>query len=293
MYSLGIDEAGRGPVFGPLVMAGVALTPNQERDLKKLGVTDSKLLSPPARERLYKEITRHPHEIIIVHPAEIDHAVQSTTTNLNWLEADTAVAIIKKLTKRLPITTVIVDSPTKNTNAFKKYLQTKLGNQDFTLLCENKADQRFTCVAAASILAKVTRDKKIRELTAKTGINLGSGYLTDPATQKTLQEQYNNPKLASIIRASWAPVKELRKPRQTTLAPTGPAGRSKKPDEKTFATLTRHGFSFENTKTPYETVRMKGPGVTLIKYTTGTLLLQGSKAAKEATRELLKKLNIR
>ena len=100
MVSLcGIDEAGRGPVIGPLVMAGVLIDESKLENLRNIGVKDSKLLSPLQRERLYDKIIEivDGYEITITHADEVDKAVNSETSNLNWLEADKSIQIITKL----------------------------------------------------------------------------------------------------------------------------------------------------------------------------------------------------
>ncbi|NJL44340.1 MAG: ribonuclease HII [Nitrosarchaeum sp.] len=252
MLTIGIDEAGRGPVMGPLVMAAVALTSTEEKNLKKQGVRDSKLLTPEERERLFTLITPHPHAIISVSPADIDAAVISSTTNLNWLEADTASQLIQELAQRCTIQKIIIDSPTRNTDAFRDYVQRKLGDTPYTLICKNKADFLHPVVGAASILAKVTRDREITKLHAKAGIAFGSGYLTDPLTQEALRMHHKSKKLRGILRESWAPVRDLRQGTQTTLL-TGS-------EEHLYAPLTAHGFTYLPATNPYETVRMKGPG---------------------------------
>ena len=119
MLILGIDEAGRGPVLGPLVMAGALLREEDVVSLKELGMKDSKLLSPEKREVLEKEI----HKIAvnftleIVEPLNIDAAIKSGL-NLNWLEGNMAVAIIN----RLKPDTAIIDCPSPNIQAYKEYL---------------------------------------------------------------------------------------------------------------------------------------------------------------------------
>jgi len=84
----GVEDAGRGPVIGPLVMAGVLIDEEKETELKRMGVKDSKALNPETREKLYKLILgiAEAHAIRILPPAEIDHALKTDNLNLNWLE---------------------------------------------------------------------------------------------------------------------------------------------------------------------------------------------------------------
>ena len=82
----GIDEAGKGPVLGPLVIAGVRATPKQTEKLKKLDVKDSKLLTAKKREELFDVISKIKHHIIVIPAKEIDDALFSQHLNLNKLE---------------------------------------------------------------------------------------------------------------------------------------------------------------------------------------------------------------
>ena len=93
----GIEEAGRGPVIGPMVMAGITI---KEKDIHKLDhIKESKLLTPTKRERLFDEIIKiaESYEIVILSAKEIDNALNSESLNLNWLEAETTSKIINKL----------------------------------------------------------------------------------------------------------------------------------------------------------------------------------------------------
>ena len=96
---LGVDESRRGPVIGPLVISGATIEEKDEIKLKKLGVKDSKLLTPKKREELYPKILEivKSYKIIEIWPAEIDAALESQELNLNWLEAHKTSQIINGL----------------------------------------------------------------------------------------------------------------------------------------------------------------------------------------------------
>lgn len=203
MLTCGIDEAGRGPVIGPLVICGVCADESAEESLKALKVRDSKLLTPKQREALFERIKKaaNKFEIIIVEPKEIDLAVLSKKKedNLNWLEARKSVEIINKLRPDH----AILDCPSTNTKAYNDYVNELLKTKS-RLLCEHKADAKYAVVAAASILAKVTRDRMIKELEKKYG-KIGSGYPSDPVTKEFLQKNFN--KHPEIFRHSWTTFK--------------------------------------------------------------------------------------
>ncbi|HHE36541.1 MAG TPA: ribonuclease HII [Candidatus Woesearchaeota archaeon] len=200
----GVEEAGRGPVIGPMVIAIAVINEEDEFKLKALGVKDSKLLTPSQRERLYNEIKDLcEYELIKVGPEEIDNAVNSKDTNLNWLEADKAVILINKLRPDK----VILDCPSTNLREYKKYIQSKLEYQP-KLVVEHKADVKYAIVGAASILAKVCRDKEIKKLKAKYKVDFGSGYPSDPLTVEFTKRYYDK---YPFFRQSWETWQKAKK----------------------------------------------------------------------------------
>jgi len=203
----GVEEAGRGPVIGPLVMCGVIINEEDELKLKAMGAKDSKLLTPKAREFLFDKIKNAvmDYKIIIVPPKEIDDAVEGKGgINLNWLEANKSAEIINLLKPNK----AILDCPSTNISAYSNYVQERV-DKKVVLVCAHHADVNFPVVSAASILAKVTRDAEIKKLKKKIGIDFGSGYPSDPTTKEFLKEHYMD--FPNIIRHSWAPYKNLIK----------------------------------------------------------------------------------
>ena len=97
-YVLGIDETGRGPLLGPLVIVGLIIRESETDKLVELGVKDSKMLTPLQRERIAKNLRSFvKYKVIKISPKEIDNAVEGDNTNLNWLEADNTIKIINVL----------------------------------------------------------------------------------------------------------------------------------------------------------------------------------------------------
>lgn len=200
----GIDEAGRGPILGPLVLAAVTIEDKDLPKLEALPIKDSKLLTKQQREQLYKEIIKvvKAYKIITVEPQEIDEAVESDSLNLNWLEAHKTAELINELKPD----DAFIDCPSPNIPAYTAYLQNII-NTKTNLVCKHKAESLFKVVAAASILAKVTRDNEITEIQKNIPYKIGSGYLTDPITQEFLQKNYQD--YQNIIRKSWVTYKKL------------------------------------------------------------------------------------
>ncbi len=200
MFIAGVDEAGRGPVIGPMVMAIVSISKEDEFQLQAFGVKDSKELTPKQREQLFdviQEVSKN--EVIIVPAGEIDNAVLSEETNLNWLEADYAAKLINKLKPDK----VFLDCPSTNLEAFKRYMEKRI-NYKAELIVAHKADQLYPAVSAASVLAKVTRDREIEKIKKKLNVDFGSGYSSDPKTRDFLEQNWDNKEYQKYYRKSWA-----------------------------------------------------------------------------------------
>lgn len=196
MYMMcGVDEAGRGPIIGPLVMAAVAISDDSQ---VPVGVADSKTLSPARREELYEQIILLPHEVAIVSAAEVDVAVEQG--GLNWLEADHTVQLLSALQPA----EAVLDCPSRNLQAYAEYVRERVPSVE--VHAQFKADEEHLCAAAASIVAKVVRDRLVAELREVAGVDFGSGYLTDPKTQAFLHERFDKDFVG--WRRSWKPYKK-------------------------------------------------------------------------------------
>ncbi len=214
MLSLGIDEAGRGPVIGPLVVAGVVADEDTKQRFENLGVTDSKLLSPVKRGDLFDRIMALANKemIISVFPAEIDEALRSPNSNLNWLEAQQQAKMINELKPDR----VVIDAPSNNIDAYRDFLNNLLTWKPKELVIEHKADLHHVEVAAGSILAKVTRDREIETIKKQIGKNFGSGYSSDPYTREFLKKHAAD--YPDIFRKEWQTYKDAIAPKtQSTL----------------------------------------------------------------------------
>jgi ribonuclease HII len=206
MLILGIDDAGRGPVIGPMVLAGCLIDDKTAKYFKNLGVTDSKVLTHKRREMLAEKIREKAEtfEIVIISAPEID---QSNTdgTKLNEVEAIACASIINKINKGFGKISVIVDCPSVSILKWTDYLKTKIENlSNLEISCEHKADKNHIAVSAASILAKCIREKEMGKIKEIYGDGIGSGYCSDPATQKFLEKYATKHKDKGIFRKSWS-----------------------------------------------------------------------------------------
>lgn len=197
----GIDEAGRGPVFGPLVVAGASF--EDDLQLIKLGVRDSKKLTPNRREQLAIKIQKIAIKIKTIEIAAADIDEMRKVMTLNEIEVNAFVKIVEELKPDI----CYVDSVDVNDIRFGKTILSKLSYRP-DIISKHKADDRYPVVAAASILAKTIRDEKVvriaQELEKKLNLPLGSGYPSDVITQRFLHawvHKYGS--LPPYIRKSW------------------------------------------------------------------------------------------
>jgi ribonuclease HII len=206
MLTIGIDDAGRGPVIGPMVLAGVLVDEKQEAQLKMIKVKDSKLLSPKRREFLAREIKKivSANCIIRISAEEID-GLMSSGTNLNKIEAIKCAEIVNILSKNIKSTNVIIDCPSTNIKAWQNTVMEDIKDRSkIKMKCEHKADLNHAPVSAASILAKVTRDDEVEKIKRQYNIDFGSGYPSDPLCVEFLKTpEAQELAKKGLIRKSW------------------------------------------------------------------------------------------
>jgi ribonuclease HII len=205
----GVDEAGRGCVIGPLVVAGVMVNAEALPILTELGVKDSKLLTPQKRELLYPAILQltEKYQTIKILPSEIDKVVESERRlhKLNRLEAQTMAQIIEALKPD----EVFVDAADTVEHRFANHIRECLTVKT-RIVSRHKADRIYPVVSAASIIAKVERDREVAALRAEHG-DFGSGYLTDEKTMAFLRRLLEkNDEYPSFVRKSWRPAKRAK-----------------------------------------------------------------------------------
>lgn len=204
---LGIDDAGRGPVIGPLVLAGCLIDSDNQKELRELGVKDSKDLTPKRRKFLSKKIKEKSEtfEIIPVKPSDIDGIEGGQSRiKLNEIEANAAAEIINKINTGKQKIKVVIDCPSTNLSKWKDYLLTKIAVlSNLEVSCEHKADRNHLAVSAASILAKETREKEMEKLKEIYGNEIGSGYSSDPVTIRFVEKYAIKYENEGIFRKTW------------------------------------------------------------------------------------------
>ncbi len=202
MLVCGVDDAGRGSAIGPLVIAGINIERNKIRRLSEIGVKDSKQLTPRSRENLYKKILALAADYYVakISPRIIDQSVQKN--QLNQLEGRYMAKVIANLRPD----SAYVDSCDVNPARFG-LLISRLAKLD-KVHSSHHADKRFPIVSAASIIAKVNRDREIAKI--RKDYDVGSGYPSDATTMNFIRETIvSNGTAPKFVRKSWKPVRVL------------------------------------------------------------------------------------
>ncbi|MFH1587416.1 MAG: ribonuclease HII [Candidatus Diapherotrites archaeon] len=200
MLIAGVDEAGRGPCLGPMVLAITTIDFREEEKLSNIGVKDSKLLSPAQRQTKFRELKCIVSEFGVekVDVEELDRLMDRKS--LNEIEAMRVAMLLDNLKEKPSV--VFVDSPDVISHAFADRIRKYL-SLDVVIRAEHKADLNYPIVAAASIIAKVERDREIEKL-AKVYGDIGSGYSHDAVTINFIKKFIGeNNKLPHFARRSW------------------------------------------------------------------------------------------
>nr|XP_039258787.1 ribonuclease H2 subunit A-like [Styela clava]XP_039258788.1 ribonuclease H2 subunit A-like [Styela clava] len=215
---LGIDEAGRGPVLGPMVYATCFCPLSCKEKLANLGCDDSKALKEEQRDELFQKLDNCTDDFVgwiinILSPNYISTSMLSRTKyNLNSISHDTAIDLIKSVQNLgIELKEVYVDtvgSPVTYTAKLKE----RFPSIDITV--ESKADATYPIVSAASICAKVCRDKTVKNWKFSDKIqvaeNYGSGYPSDPSTKAWLRQSVDPVfGFPDFVRFSWSTAKNI------------------------------------------------------------------------------------
>jgi len=204
----GLDEAGRGPVLGPLVVAAVSMKQSTAENLKLQGLKDSKLLSPAKRDRLFALVRSSAlvYKSILIPAPDLDS--KRKKMNLNEIEGQTMLRAAKHCFKGNGFRRLYIDSVDVNADRFASSFRKAFPHSE--IVCQHKADLNFPAVSAASVIAKVIRDREMQKLEKKYGVPLGSGYPSDPTTINFLRQYYKqNKKMPPIARHSWQTLAKL------------------------------------------------------------------------------------
>jgi ribonuclease HII len=217
-HVLGVDEAGRGPVIGPLVVAAVAVPVEGGEDwLRELGVRDSKKLAAERRDRLAGMIGEETVHQVIEVPAEDIDALRATAS-LNVIEArlfaSAALSVVAQLGEGAQVTAYL-DAADSSETTFERYFKGSLADSPgaeavLGVVSRHEADDTFPVVSAASVMAKAQREVAVARICSELGTDLGSGYPSDPKTTGFLEKWImEKGVLPPHTRASWKTAQRL------------------------------------------------------------------------------------
>ncbi|MDD3406614.1 MAG: ribonuclease HII [Methanomicrobium sp.] len=197
----GIDEAGKGSVLGPMVIGGIA--GSSLVIFEEMGFKDSKMLTPKKREEMYCEIvSSFKYTTVIIDAQKIDEYRRNFS--MNTIVAKAHARAIDNLSSK----TAYVDACDVNELRYGASVSEFL-KSPVTVTSEHKADKKYAIVGAASIVAKVTRDREIERLSAEYG-DIGSGYPSDPKTVRYIEDCLKKSgECTDIVRKSWKTVSNI------------------------------------------------------------------------------------
>jgi len=192
----GVDEAGRGPVLGPLVVAAIAV--ENPMWLSDIGVKDSKKLAPKRREELAGKIRQFCKvEVVQLPAARLDAMMEEMT--LNEIEIRAFASAIEKLR---PDEAYLDAADTR-----EEFFGAEVGKLlpfKLKIVSEHKADAKYPVVSGASIIAKTVRDAEVRKIGEQLRENIGSGYPSDPVTMAFMRRYMNRTgQLPPHTRRAW------------------------------------------------------------------------------------------
>lgn len=214
MNILGLDEAGRGPVLGPMVIGGIIIPEKKEKIIERMGVKDSKRVTPKRRAILARKLTKmFEYKLVEISAKEID-LLRAKGVNLNQIEKNAMKEIIENLCSEFDVDKIIIDALDVKEGRLQDQMQEFVG-PDKEVIAEHKADDNYLAVGAASIIAKNERDRIIDELNrdyirrTKDRNGIGSGYPSDPKT-KAFLKQYSYDEMPDFVRRSWGTVQKIK-----------------------------------------------------------------------------------
>lgn len=212
MTRFGIDEAGKGPALGPMIAACVRVP---DESVLPTGIDDSKRLAPAERERLARTLREDERVAVGIAAIEPDR-IDAPETDMNSLtvaaHAEAATPVVERGMAG------ICDAGDVDAARFVRRV-TECLPEGVSLAGEHGADEVHAIVGAASVVAKVERDTRIRALESEYGA-VGSGYPSDPTTREFLSSYVaEHGELPDCARASWKTCEDaLAAAQQGTLA---------------------------------------------------------------------------
>jgi ribonuclease HII len=204
---LGIDEAGRGCVLGPMVFGGFLIAEEHEAGLRALGARDSKKVSAKKRVAMRGKLedAAKAWRVVEIQPAILDAESLGEITK----------RVIVDLAEELRPDVLVLDAPVPPSQIprYRIDLLRRLadrGLRGIEIIAENGADDTYACCSAASILAKTTRDASLAAIQEQAGVPFGSGYPSDPKTRAYLKEVWiEHGEWPAWVRTKWDTIRRV------------------------------------------------------------------------------------
>lgn len=201
MQQFGVDEAGKGPVLGPMVAACVVADPTT----LPAEIDDSKSLTPTRREAFARQL-RDDSDVSIAISRVSPDRIDDPGTDMNTLTVAAHAEALAAVTA--DGLSGVVDGADTDADRFARRITNKL-DAEIELRAEHGADETYPLVGAASVIAKVERDAAVETLRGEYG-DVGSGYPSDPTTRAFLAEYVReHGQLPGCARASWKTSKDV------------------------------------------------------------------------------------
>ncbi|KYQ89465.1 hypothetical protein DLAC_10135 [Tieghemostelium lacteum] len=197
---IAMDEAGKGALIGPLVVSCIVMKTSNDQVLKDLGVKDSKVVTPKKREQLFHPIIDNVLMDFSIYLAANEIDKRRSKYTLNQIEANIFYQLIQHAVGQLSNLknnnnknkiNIIIDSIENNVSKFSTPFRRLFPEDKYQIICETKADSKYISVGAASILAKVQRDRYIKDLEKTLKASIGSGYPSDQQSLSYLYSHYH------------------------------------------------------------------------------------------------------
>ncbi|XP_039071898.1 ribonuclease H2 subunit A-like [Hibiscus syriacus] len=209
---MGIDEAGRGPVLGPMVYGCLYCSRSYQKTLATLNFADSKTLKEEKREELFENLKADESigwSVDVIDPRELSaKMLKKNKVNLNEISHDSAIGLINRVLHMGVLLTEVYLDTVGDADKYRIKLSERFPSIKFVVA--KKADSLYPVVSGASIVAKVTRDKALREwVLEETSENMhrsfGSGYPGDPETKAWLAHHKHSVfGFPALVRFSWS-----------------------------------------------------------------------------------------
>ena len=223
MYQLGVDEAGRGPAIGPLVVCALGMPSADVEILIRIGAKDSKSLSKKKRvflaEQIFLQAKKRKWDIGLITCSASRIDTEREITNLNKLEVELFKEAIVATKAEKYNGEIYLDACDTDEKRFRDRVGSSLGSnwRKWSIKSQHKMDLENILVGAASILAKVHRDKEIEKIGQLLGLEIGSGYPSYPKTRVAIKNLVKGEYPNKFLRWSWVTteniwLKENRKP---------------------------------------------------------------------------------